>query len=239
MADHLNEVMLIAAFTARSQAYTQALAREDMRPGIVVTLGTEKPLAPTGNAITHWQGIDLHDPSKSILQVCADAHWRVENCPVDNINAPEVAAMLAAHRPRLVIYSGYGGQIVGDELLALGIPFLHLHTGWLPSYRGSTTLYYALLKGDPPAASALILDKRIDTGPLVARRTYPRPPAGMDIDSGYDSALRADLLIRVLRDYASTEELPIIAQQDTTTDSPYFVIHPVLKHLAMLSLESQ
>jgi methionyl-tRNA formyltransferase len=238
MADLLNEVMLLAAFTARSQAYTQALARHGMNPGIVVTLGTEKPVAPTKNTISNWQGLDLHDPSQSILQVCTMANWRIENCPAENINAPEVAAMLATHKPRLVIYSGYGGQIVGDELLALGIPFLHMHTGWLPDYRGSTTLYYALLKGDLPAASALILDKRIDTGPLVARRTYPRPPAGMDIDCGYDNALRADLLVRILRDYALSGELPVVVPDEPAATSPYFVIHPVLKHLAILSLES-
>jgi methionyl-tRNA formyltransferase len=209
-----------------------------MRPGVVVTLGAEKPAAPMTDTIRNWQGIDLHDSSRSIPQVCAAANWRLDNCPAEHINAPEVAAMLTRHKPRLVIYSGYGGQIVGDELLSLGIPFLHMHTGWLPSYRGSTTLYYALLNGELPAASALILDKRIDTGPLVARRTYPRPPAGMDIDCGYDNALRADLLVRILRDYAVSGELPVVAPQEPIEDSPYFVIHPILKHIALLSLES-
>jgi methionyl-tRNA formyltransferase len=238
MAGHLNDVMLLAAFTARSQAYAQALARHGIRPGIVLTLGAEKPVVPMTFTMRNWQGVDLHDPSQSISQVCAAASWHLENCPAEDVNAPVVSDMLARHKPRLVIYSGYGGQIVGDELLALGIPFLHMHTGWLPSYRGSTTLYYALLNGEPPAASALILDRRIDTGPLVARRTYPRPPPGMDVDCGYDSALRADLLVRILRDYALSGKLPVVVPQEPIEDSPYFVIHPVLKHLALLSLES-
>ena len=40
---------------------------------------------------------------------------------------------LLALAPRLVIYSGWGGQIVSAALLDSGAPFLHLHSGWLPT----------------------------------------------------------------------------------------------------------
>jgi len=99
-------------------------------------------------------------------------------------------------------------------------------------------LYYALLNGDAPAVSALLLDKHIDTGPVVARRQYPKPPGNIDVDNVYDAAIRADLLARVLENYATSGELSGERQQAGPEASPYYVIHPVLKHLAVLSLDS-
>ena len=65
-------------------------------------------------------------------------------------------------------------------------------------------------------------------------RRYPLPPQGIDVDRLYDPAIRADLLIRVLRDMsaAAAQAQP----QDMRTGHTYFVVHPVLKHLALLSL---
>ena len=79
------------------------------------------------------------------------------------------------------------------------------------------------------------VDQGIDSGPIVARRHYP-PPPGIDVDLVYDSVIRADLLVRVLRDFAETREWPRI--EDTGSGTTYYVIHPVLKHLALLSNEA-
>jgi methionyl-tRNA formyltransferase len=138
--------------------------------------------------------------------------------------------------PRLIIFSGYGGQLVKPALLELDIPLLHVHSGWLPDYRGSTTLYYSLLSERRCAASAILLDAHIDTGPVVARKHYPAPPAGTDIDRRYDPAIRADLLREVLARYHSDGRLPLESQQRSDEGSTFYVVHPVLKHLALLSL---
>ena len=135
-----------------------------------------------------------------------------------------------------MIYSGYGGQLVGTAALDLGFDFLHLHGGWLPDYRGSTTVYYSWLKEGRCGVSALILDKEIDSGPIVARRHYPLPPRGMDVDSYYDNMIRADLLVDIMRDFAADGTLPRIPNEGGGLT--YYVIHPVLKHMALLSLEA-
>lgn len=238
MASRLNGVMLLAAFSSRSQAYAQALARAGLAPEHVVTYGENAAAQPSPSPFREWQGIAFHDPRRSLAETCAAAGWPMFHCATDDINSAEVEAAIQARQPRLVIYSGRGGQIVGERLLQIGSPFLHIHSGWLPQYRGSTTLYYALLNADPPAASAIILDRNIDTGPVIARQTYPRPPAGMDIDQVYDQALRADLLVRLMRIYAAEGRLPNPSPQEQGDADPYYVIHPVLKHLALLSLGS-
>lgn len=238
MAKPLSGVVLLAAFTRRSQAYAQALARNGLAPEHVLTYGPEAPPMPA-SAHADWQGVVCHNPGESLLATCTAAGWRTSHCAAEDVNADEVVAQLAALHPHLVIYSGGGGQIVGNRMLGLGAPFLHLHCGWLPDYPGSTTIYYALLNGEKPAVSAILLDPRIDTGPIIARATYPRPPADMDIDNLYDPALRADLLVAVIRKYADCGHLPAAQAQPGDGNTPYFVIHPVLKHLARLSLENQ
>ena len=44
---------------------------------------------------------------------------------------------------------------------------MHVHSGKLPEYRGSTTLYYSLLEKNKVAASAIMINEGIDTGDIV------------------------------------------------------------------------
>lgn len=232
-------VVLLAAPTARSQAYVQALVREGLEPEAVILLG-DAPAAPAGAAAALAKGFPaLPDLAEGVAATCARAGLQVVRLPAADVNAEATLEALRAAAARLVIYSGPGGQIVSDRVLQSGGRFLHLHSGWLPDYRGSTTLYYALLNGEAPAVTALYLDRCIDTGPVVARRSYPRPPAGLDLDRLYDPAIRADLLVRLMRDYARTGVLPEAQPQRPEEGTTYYVIHPVLKHVALLSLAAQ
>ena len=234
----LERVVLLAAQTVRSRAYIQALVAHALCPQQVIILGAEEPSAPDCPAsLRSWQEVMLPDPAESLSTTCRRADIPVRRCVARDVNAEEVSNVIRATAADVVIYSGHGGQIVSSSVLALGSQFLHLHSGWLPEYRGSTTLYYALLNGEPPGVTALILDRTIDTGPIVARCRYPRPPSGLDIDRVYDAAIRADLLVRVMQDYVKSGRLTIIEHQRPDEGMVYYVIHPVLKHVAILSLD--
>jgi len=235
----LDGVVLLAAHTARSQAYLQALIANDLYPGQVILFGKERPVEIERNArLVSWQGVDFPDLGESLLQGCKRAGISVTSCSADDVNAEEIAQCVSNFAPRIVIYSGVGGQLVSEHLLGLGPRFLHMHSGWLPRYRGSTTLYYALLEGELPGVTALFLGREIDTGPVVTKRHYPRPPIDIDLDQIYDSAIRADLLVRVMREYAHSGVLPAVEHQNPEEGVTYYVIHPVLKHLAILSLST-
>lgn len=235
----LRDVVLLAAPTARSQAYVQALAAAGLEPEAVILLGDE-PAPPAVAAVAEPPGGFplLPDLAEPVHATCARAGMRMLRVPVADVNAEATLEALREVPSRIVIYSGPAGQIVSPRVLQTGSRFLHLHSGWLPDYRGSTTLYYALLNGDAPAVTALYLDRCIDTGPVLARRTYPRPPAGLDLDRLYDPAIRADLLVRLMRDYARAGALPEPQVQRAEEGTTYYVIHPVLKHVALLSLHA-
>ena len=236
----LDQVILLAAHTARSQAYLQAMLAADLQPAQVILLGT--PPAQSADEVAarlsdRWNDILLPDLSVPLQASCASAGIPVQCFERDDANADEVAMAIRYAKARIVIYSGRGGQLVAPNMLELGPKFLHMHSGWLPDYRGSTTLYYALLNGELPAVTALFLDQKIDTGPLLARAHYSRPEAGMDIDRLYDAAIRADMLVRVLRSHVDSGVLPALEPQSPDAGCNHYVIHPVLKHLAILSLQ--
>jgi methionyl-tRNA formyltransferase len=237
-------ILFLAANTPRSQAYAQAFAARGIALDRVILFdrpGAAQPgkatLPPRPDQPT---AIPLPDPAIPLMQSLNSLTEQVQRIEAESVNDPmilqAVGAAVAGADAGLVIYSGYGGQLVSRQLLALGPPFLHAHSGWLPDYRGSTTVYYSLLADKSCGVSVIQMVPAIDQGPIVARRRYPAPPVGVDIDYFYDSAIRADLMADVVTQWQKGERLETIAVEGNGAD--YYVVHPLLKHLALLSLEA-
>jgi methionyl-tRNA formyltransferase len=146
---------------------------------------------------------------------------------------------LRRRKPRLVVFSGFGGEILKKDLLDSGAPLLHLHAGRLPDYRGSTTVYYSYIRERRLGVSALFLRERIDQGPVIARKWYPPPPPGMELDYLYDSAIRADLLVQVMTEWARYGKFRRLIRQSPNEGTVYYVIHPLLKHVALDHLREE
>jgi methionyl-tRNA formyltransferase len=111
-----------------------------------------------------------------------------------------------------------------------------MHGGWLPDYRGSTPCYYSYLQDNTFGVTAILLDEHIDSGPIVARQRYPVPPPETDIDYYYDSAIRADLLISTVKRWRAEGQFEELIEQKTHEGTTHYVIHPVLKHVALNSI---
>lgn len=230
----LGGVILVAAYTARSRAYAQAIKHAGLTLEHVVLLGDPTIDMRTENFSTDYAIKDLFLPQLDtpLRETCDAAEWPITNIACSSINDEIVEKTLRALTPTTIIYSGFSGQLVGSNILNMRINILHTHAGLLPDYRGSTTIYYSWLIENQCGVSAILLDQGIDTGPVIARRQYPPPPLGINVDHLYDSALRADLLVDVLIRYSKNNKFPKI---ETDFDGqPYFVIHPVLKHIALL-----
>ena len=88
--------------------------------------------------------------------------------PSSDINSPEVVSVLKGSSESVFIYSGFGGAILRDDVLDLGKKFLHVHGGYLPNFKGSTTNYFSLLGERRVGASAIFLTKEIDGGTNLA-----------------------------------------------------------------------
>jgi len=90
------------------------------------------------------------------------------------VRAPEAIAELTALQPGLGVLADYG-QIVPRGLLDLpphGI--LNVHPSLLPRHRGATPIAATIAAGDDRAGVTIIrMDDGIDTGPIVARQSWP------------------------------------------------------------------
>lgn len=232
----LTGIGMIAAATTRSQAYIQALAACGLHPEFVLLLGDHATPPEARPSPRTWKNVQLVDLAESVAATCRRAGIPAHTIPAASVN--DSAALEAVQRlhPKTLIYSGAGGQIVSREALGLGARFLHLHAGHIPGYRGSTTIYYALLNKEQPSVTAIFLDENIDTGGILSRQAYPDPTKEIDIDRSYDASIRADCLVRLLHDYAASGSFRPPQAQRLDEGATYFVIHPVLKHLAILGL---
>jgi methionyl-tRNA formyltransferase len=129
----------------------------------------------------------------------------------------------------IIIFSGKGGEIVKPNILRHN-RFLHIHPGKLPQYRGSTTLYYSLLKELKCYATAFFLEEKIDAGNIIKNIQFDI--LDIDFDYLYDPFIRTYLLIDVLKN----ENIKTYKQSNNGAKE-YYIIHPVLKKIAQLKKE--
>lgn len=173
------------------------------------------------------------DPSTPLIPWVRRLGINYEMAESRDINSPDVVETISQSSPSVLIYSGYGGQLLRKEVLATGKQFLHVHGGFLPDFKGSTTQYYHLLEEDSLGASSLFLTAEIDSGPVISRRRFTAPPDRSQIDHRFDNAARARVLVDTLKSHQATEQWKFEVPENRG-GSVYYVIHPVLKHLAIL-----
>ena len=231
---------MILADTARSQAYAQTFARRGLRARSVAVVTSpdrhrygQMPGRPDDFGSTQVNGVWLPDLSIPLMRTLEEISDDVSVIPAGSLNTDACVDWRRTDEAGVCVFSGFGGEIVRSPMLVAGPALLHAHSGLLPEYRGSTTVYYSLLNGDGCGVSVIILDEDIDTGPVVARQSYPPPSEGVDLDYGFDPAIRADLLADVVGDWLAAggqfEEMAHQPDRGTT----YYIVHPLLKALAL------
>jgi methionyl-tRNA formyltransferase len=243
----LDDVGMIVADTTRSKAYLHALRRNKVIPSSVLFLRNPDRTALPGQSGSFrrrmpdspdqsqecWSEAGF-DTDQTVHEMLAEMGIEADVVNCTDINHPDVIERVRAIPESVLIYSGYGGALLRAEILGTGKRFLHVHGGYLPDYKGSTTNYYSLLAEGNMGASSLFLSAEIDGGPILLRRKFPPPHDLLAIDHVYDSAARARVLVDTLKAYVShggwTFELAGNVGGET-----YYIIHPVLKHIAIMA----
>jgi methionyl-tRNA formyltransferase len=238
----LETVGMLAADTSRSRAYLSALIRNDLLPSHVYVLPSASKTSLPGQgggssrfppiAEDCWSEADF-DPAEPLEDIVRKADLAYTTLPGESINSPDVVEVLRGIGQPVLIYSGYGGALLGKDALATGKMFLHVHGGYLPDYKGSTTNYYSLIADNRLGASSLFLNEEIDSGPVLLRQTFPPAPDRLAIDHIYDSAARAKVLVLTLRRYLELGDWEF-ALPDNRGGETFYIIHPVLKHIAIM-----
>lgn len=236
----LKNFALLAADTARTKAYLHAMIQEDILP--------EKCIVYSDNISKMQEDaeqykknkcdnkyFDIDMPVLSFVQEVGISCVLVEN---KDINSEQIKNVIKSLQQRYLIYSGYGGYILKPHLFQLGKKYIHVHAGILPKYRGSTTVYYSYLQEKNLGATAIFLSEGIDEGEIITCDTFEIPDDSVNIDYIYEPYMRSRVLIKAMKKYLSDGDITA-CEQSVEGAETYFIIHPVLKHIAMLGMEKE
>jgi len=234
----IKNVCLLAANTARSKAYIHVMVKENILPNrCIIYVNSKDELIKESEQYTDKKCEDyfpLEEPLLHLLQR-EEISWDiVEN---RDINSEVILNTLRQTEEEVIIFSGYGGQILKKPLFQIGKKYLHVHAGILPEYRGSTTAYYSYLQERTMGATAIFLNEGIDTGEIIISERFKVPLDDINIDYIYEPWTRAQVLCRALR-IILKGNYETISQGGTNGSETYFIIHPLLKHIALLGMDA-
>jgi methionyl-tRNA formyltransferase len=237
----LEDIAILAAETCRSRIYLQTLEEAGLLPSAAVLLdgASDKHLVkiPEQSKVFEEKGIS-YNLVTPVPQLLKKTGVPISFSRSDDPNSEETIDKIRMLKQETIIYSGPVGIILKDKVLGCGKKFLHIHPGRLPRYRGSTTIYYSLIKEGRAGASAFFMDRKIDNGPVIMQSDFPPFDNPEAIDYFYDSYMRAQLLKKVLREYARTGCFEVTEQVQSDEAENYYVIHPILKSIAIYQSKS-
>ena len=235
------KILLLAGNTIRSNSYAQYLVSNSFKiEGLFYGFHEIEYEAPQLNYETkHFfikSDLMLPDLEMGIEKVFDNHGQKYHHVEEHDVNSKNIINQIQAMGPDLVIFSGYGGQILKKELFDLNIPYLHMHPGDIPSEKGSTTIYYSILNRKSCTVTAFLMNEKIDAGDIISKRNYCAPTRNVNIDQYYDNIIRANCLIDALNAISQKKDIVSFPLKDRSLE--YYIIHPVLKNLSILSLDN-
>jgi methionyl-tRNA formyltransferase len=219
----LNNIGFIGVDSLRTRAYLSCLRKAQLSPALAIIL-------ENSNSLSFFEKNEYF-----VADIEFKSYFKEEeriSLETKDINSDLVAEAIAKTKQQYWIYSGLSGVIVKENILSLGKKLLHIHPGKVPEYRGSTTVYYSILIENAIYCSAFFLSNKIDAGDLIGLKKFKIPADKDRIDYVYDPFFRASLLVDIIKNYKNTGDFFIKKQTGQPRD--FFIIHPVLKHLAIL-----
>ena len=234
----LENVACVLAISIRSLIYLQALQNEGIAPQFCFVLSEDK--AELYNKF-HIDVVKKRYCYADLDATIGDA-LNALNIPFEILGTRDINSEVVLRRIRqipqkYIIYSGYGGCILKKHLFEIDKQWIHVHAGRLPAYRGSTTAYYSILNEKKISATAIFMNVEIDKGNIISSDDFDIPDEDVNIDFLYEPYVRSKVLVKVLKQYEKSGKFDEY-EQETGKAETYFIIHPVLKHIALIGLNN-
>lgn len=204
---------IILSNNERSYEYLRILIKNNKIPSVIIHLD--------------FKNINIF--RKKILNLINNNKINYKSFKSDNIDKKNIEKFIINLRDKIIIYSGYGGKIIKNRSVLKKKILLHSHTGKLPNYKGSTTIYYSLINERKIFCTTFIMNQNIDKGKILLIKRYPFLKNNKSIDS-YDNKIRAENILAVLNNFNRLNKNKKIYKDNF---SSYYIIHPILRYLAL------
>lgn len=233
----LKNVAMLASDTARTRAYLQIMGKKNIFPELCIVYTDDLyKLENDVSAYEEYDSVcDYFEKDEPILYTIRKYEIPYQLVEEKDINTELMHDVIALCSAKYIIYSGYGGYILKPQLFQMGKRYIHVHAGILPQYRGSTTVYYSILQENMLGASAIFLTPELDEGDVIYSQRFSLPNSSTDVDYIYEPYIRSVVLLKALQKRFIDRDESVISQTEDGAET-YFIIHPVLKHLALLHL---
>jgi methionyl-tRNA formyltransferase len=237
------KILLLCGDNNRAKSYASILKKSSKYSVTGLLYGITKDVNKLTSKIIidtdtkdYLDSINVNVPSldKDIESLFIDNNWQYIITKEREVNSEEIRTKIKNIDCDYVVFAGYGGQILSKEHFLQGKKYIHCHPGWLPLERGSTTLYYSLLNERDLSVTSFFMTEKIDEGNMLLRESYKAPKKLINIDVWVDNALRADTLFKSIE--LLSEKFIGFSRKEEEEDQEYYVIHPLLKHIAILGL---
>lgn len=220
---------IILTTDSRSKSYIQKLLQNKIQIDQIILMNDKNPMKDFTNACVLQSKNQGFDISQSVVETLNENKIKYKEFDFNDINDSRLIEYIKGINVDFCIFTG--GGILKDEILTCGPKFVHFHPGFVPDYRGSTCFYYSIINQNNCGVTAYIMNKNLDTGDIIHQRIFPKPTHKF-VDDVYDAYIRSETLIDVLKnDYLKKSQFK---KQDESSGNTYFIIHPVLKHIAIL-----
>jgi len=144
--------------------------------GVLTVIGQVMFMALVVPFLKHSSAARIRDICREYGLDTADAYQQSDKCMhISSVNSEDCRQLLRELKPDLVIVNGT--RIIGRKTLScIPAPFINMHMGITPKYRGAHGAYWALYNGDPQNAGVTVhfVDEGIDTGGIIhQQRIHP------------------------------------------------------------------
>ncbi len=153
----------------------------------------------------------------------AAINWKLPVIQPSSLKEAEVVTQLAGLHPEVIVVAAFG-QILPQSVL--DIPqygCINIHPSLLPKFRGASPVATAILAGEEfTGVSIMLMDKGLDTGPVLARAQVPISTSDTTGSlTSKLSAIAAQLLLEVLTFWPRGELTP---QPQNEADATYSTV---------------
>ena len=210
----IKDFILLGAITSRTLTYINILKTNNLLPKYFILYGPNKKLKLYKK---------IESTFKNLIFI-----------KTNNVNSKILFNKIIDIPSSLTIFSGYPSEIIDSSILNIkNKVFLHSHSGKLPFYKGSTTIYYSLLNIKKIYCSTIIMSDKIDDGKILCIKEYPIPNNLILIESEYDNKIRIENIIYTLTNYHNLIKKNKSTKLKNHINHYYYIAHPAIRSIAI------